>query len=82
MNILTAIKRKMKNLKKHSGVVVPVAGTVVLAAGTASAAVDLTAISTAIATAITDITSAAVLLAGAYAGVWGIKQIVTLFRSK
>ena len=76
--IFTALKKKMKG---KAQVVVPVA-VAAMAATTASAAIDFSAINTSIANAITDITSAAVLLAGAYAGVWGIKQIVGLFRSK
>ena len=76
VNAFSVIKRKMKN-----GVVPIIAGggIVFFTASNASAALDLTPVITAIAAAITDITAAALVLVGAYAAVWGVKQVKMLF---
>ena len=76
MNALSVIKRKMKNA------VVPIisGGAIVfVTASNASAAMDLAPVIAAIAAAITDITAAALVLVGAYAAVWGVKQVKMLF---
>ncbi len=76
MNALSVIKRKMKNA------VVPIiaGGAIVfVTASNASAAMDLAPVITAIASAVEDITTAALVLVGAYAAVWGVKQVKILF---
>jgi len=77
MNVVSVIKRKFR--KKAVVVGSVVGGVAVVFASTASAALDLTPITTAIGTAITDITSAGMILVAAYAGVWAVKQIKALF---
>ena len=81
MYALTGLKQKSKNLKNRIFVAGPIAVVgVVGVAGTASAAIDLTGITASIAGAISDITAAGLLLVGAYASVWVIKELVILFR--
>ncbi len=77
MNHIAIIKKKMKKA------VVPVvaAGSAVLAtASTSSAAIDFTSISTAIATATTDYLAGGAVLLAAFASIWGMKQVMNLFR--
>lgn len=77
MNTFLVVKSRLK--EKSVVVCSAVGGFALLTASTASASVDFTPITTAIGTAITDITSAGMILVGAYAGVWSIKQIKLLF---
>jgi hypothetical protein len=76
MNALSVIKRKMKNA------VVPIisGGAIVfVTASNASAAMDLASVTAAITAAIADISAAGLILVGAYAAVWGVKQVKMLF---
>ena len=80
MNSIAILKRKSRSLQRWV-----VAGSLasfgsVVAVGSASAALDLTPITTAIAGAINDITAAGMVLVSAYASVWVIKELVILFR--
>ncbi len=80
MNALSVLKRKKKGLKKALLTGTAVAGALIVGtASTASAALDLTAVTTAIAAAITDITAAGLILVGAYAAVWAVRQIKDMF---
>ncbi|MCI5147067.1 MAG: hypothetical protein D3923_16470 [Candidatus Electrothrix sp. AR3] len=74
MNTINKLKAKMKRAA------LPAAAAVTLTAGTASAAMDITAISTAIATAITDFSAVGVVILGGYAALWGVKEVRSLFR--
>ncbi|MCI5143935.1 MAG: hypothetical protein D3923_00065 [Candidatus Electrothrix sp. AR3] len=74
MNTINKLKAKMKNAA------VPAVAAVTLTAGTASAAMDITAISTAIAGAITDFSAVGVVILGGYAALWGVKEVRSLFR--
>ncbi len=80
MNALSIIKRKMKNA------VVPIiagGGIVFVTASNALAVLptpmNIQPIVDAIAGAIVDITAAGLVLIGAYAAVWGVKQVKILF---
>ena len=80
MSTYSELKRKLKVRKNKvfaAGVAVGVA--VVGSASSASAAIDFTDVTTAIAGAVTDVLAGGAILLGAYAGYWGIKKVINMF---
>ena len=82
MKIWKAVKRFGKKIKK--GVQVAVLGVCVALVQVpfVQAAIDTTAIQAAFATAITDITAVALVIASFFAGIFGIKEIIRMIKSR
>lgn len=76
MNVVSALKKKMKNKKLAFSASVGAASVAV--ASSASAAVDYTPVQTLIDTAVADVVAGGLILLGAYAGFWGIKKVKSL----
>lgn len=77
MNVITKLKKRINISKKKAAFA---AGATALAATPAMATLDTTAIGTAIATAITDFSAVGVIILGGYAGIWGLKEVISFFR--